>query len=327
MNTYTVGLTLARAVLPLCESHYFWYFSTMPPRRRKQFPPRTSPVVRVDFDRAKYGTEILVDCAWVREMPTFLRPYPHALHFYDILLVTRGRGWHWLDGRRDAVRPGQVYFVSPGEVRNWNVRGLEGLCLFFPAQFLDAFFNDSLFLHRLPYFHVPRGGRVLSLTPAQARQLRKRLLAVRHELQHLRADSTHLMRAQLYEILITLARQYSTAHGPAQPRSPNHAAIRFRELVEQEATRRRLVSSYARQMGISPNHLNAICKKHLGRPAKTIILERLAAEARRLLLYSDESAERIGYALGFPEPSYFTKFVRRTTGRTPSSFRKSSAAL
>ena len=53
---------------------------------------------RVDFHRTKYGPEILIDIAWVHEMPTFILTTPHWLAFYDILLVTRGRGWFSLDG-------------------------------------------------------------------------------------------------------------------------------------------------------------------------------------------------------------------------------------
>jgi len=297
----------------------------MPPRRPKGFPPRTGPVVDVHFDRTKYGQEILVDCAWVREMPTFLRPYPHALHFYDVLLITCGQGWHWLNGRRDRVRPGQVFFVTPGGVRDWDMRNLEGVCLFFPAMFLDEFFSDPLFLHRLPYFHVPQGPRVLQLSPAQAGQVRRRFLAVRSELKHLKPDSAHLMRATVYEALIALARLYERAYGSAKPGAPNHTVVRYWELLEKEAVRRHSVSSFARQLGVSPNHLNALCRKHRGCSAKRLLQERLAGEAVRLLLYSDESAERIGYALGFQDPAYFARFFRRMTGRAPSAMRRTRA--
>ena len=52
-----------------------------------------------------------------------------------------------------------------------------------------------------------------------------------------------------------------------------------------------------------------------------MLQERLTLEARRLLLYSDESAENIGYSLGFEDPSYFSRFFRAATGRSPSEFR------
>jgi AraC-like DNA-binding protein len=277
---------------------------------------------QVTFLRTKYGPEILVDVDWVGRMPTFLRDGgPHRLDFYDILLVTRGRGSFRLDAKRIPVRPGDVLFTSPGEVRRWDVVGLEGLCLFFPALFLEEFFQDPMFLHRLPYFHVPGGARALRLGPAAARSLRRGLGAMRGELQRLRSDSSHLLRARLYETLITLRRAYALAHGRARPCEPHPLALRYGEAVEKEATRSHRVADYARQLGVSPGHLNALCRRHMGRSAKQIIQDRLLAQARRLLLYSDESAARVGYALGFQDPSYFTRFFRTATGSSPQAFR------
>jgi AraC family transcriptional activator of pobA len=282
---------------------------------------RAGSVERVGFARTKYGPEILIDVAWVGEMPTFLRPGPHALDFYDILLVTEGRGAFWLDAHQYAVGPGRVLFTSPGQVRRWQVRSLEGLCLFFPALFLDEFFHDAMFLHRLPYFHVRDGLASLRLLPPAANRLRRNLLNMRRELRGLRPDSVHLLRARLYETLITLARQYAVAHALASERRPHPLALRYRGAVERDAARRHHVADYARELAVSPGHLNALCRQHLGSSAKAVIQDRLVAEARRLLLYSDESSARVGYALGFQDPSYFARFFRLATGRSPSGFR------
>jgi len=66
-----------------------WYFSTMR---------------HVAFHRTKYGRELLVDAARVREMPGFIRANraAHSLEFHDILLVTRGTGALLLDGLREG---------------------------------------------------------------------------------------------------------------------------------------------------------------------------------------------------------------------------------
>jgi len=278
-------------------------------------------VDRIEFHRTKYGPEILIDTAWVREMPTFLHPGAHYLTFYDILLVTRGRGWFWLDAHRYRVRPGQVLFTTPGQVRRWHVDPLDGLCLFFPALFLEEFFQDGFFLFRLPYFHAPAGAAGLQLSTSAAARLSRRLLRMRRELLALQPDSEHLLRARLYEVLITLARDYSAAHGLTGQPVANRIALRFRELVERQAPERHRVEDYARELAVSPGHLNALSRRFLGASAKEVIQERLAVGARRLLLYSDESAARIGRALGFKDPSYFSRFFRRATGRSPSAFR------
>lgn len=284
-------------------------------------------VAWVDFHRTKYGPELLIDVSWVREMPTFRRPDPHRLGFYDILLVTRGHGWFWLDASRWRVAPRRVFFTSPGQVRRWQADDLDGLCLFFPSTFLEEFFQDALFLHRLPYFHVPAAEAGLRLEAGDATRLRRRLLAMRRELHPLRPDSPHLLRAGLYEVLFTLARLYSAGPGRAGLGVPNRVVVRFRDLVEREFARSHRVADYARDLAVSPGHLNALCRRYLGRSAKAVIQERLILEARRFLLYSDESAARVAYLLGFKDPSYFTRFFRRSAGRPPTEFRAERATV
>jgi AraC-like DNA-binding protein len=280
------------------------------------------PVTRIRFHATKYGPELLVDAAWTREMPTFLHPEPHVLDFYDILLVTAGRGAFLLDGYRHKVAPRRVLFTTPGQVRQWDVQGLNGLCLFFPAVFLEQFFSDPLFLHRLPYFGVPGSQGSLRLSDATSEEVRRLLLAMRKELHRLRPDSEHLLRARLYEVLVMLSRLYRRQRGEQAATSPNPLALRFREMVEREAARHHGVAHYARELAVSPGHLNVICRRHLGRSAKAVIAERLSVQARRLLLYSELSTAQVGYRLGFGDPSYFARFFRRENGQTPSGFRR-----
>ncbi|MEO8031935.1 MAG: helix-turn-helix domain-containing protein [Gemmatimonadota bacterium] len=285
--------------------------------------PRLSALAQqpVPFDTRKYGPELLVDIAWVHQMKRFILTGPHALAFYDITLVTRGRGSCSLDGVRSMVRPGTVLFTSPGQVRIWQVKDLDGICLFFPGLFLDEFFNDTLFLQRLGYFHAPGGAPALALPPARAAALRAALEKMRRELGRLRPDTPHLLRAQAYELLITLARQYAEAYPAGSGRIAERRTQRFLELIERDQSGKRSVAHYAREVTVSPGYLNTLCRHHLGRNAKDLIAERVVLEARRMLLYSDRSVDQVGRALGFKDPSYFSRFFRMRAGMVPSRFR------
>ena len=278
----------------------------------------------MDFHRTKYGPEILIDIAWVREMPTFIIDRPHWLAFYDILLVTRGRGWFSLDGHRMPVRPGQVFFTTPGQVRGWEVEGLDGLCLFFPAAFLEEFFNDQQFLQRLPYFHIRSDAAAMKLPLSRMRSLRYALARMRSELRAYRDDSAHLLRARLYQTLVELARDYARRYPTKSSRTLHRAVTDFQRLVAESALMRHDVHGYARDLAVSPAHLRLLCRRHLGVPAKEVIQERIEVEARRLLLFTDESTERVARELGFRDPSYFARFFRRRTGTSPAQFRQSA---
>lgn len=277
---------------------------------------------RIAFHRAKYGRELLVDAAWIHDMPAFILDEPHALDFHDILLVTRGRGTFFLDGVPLEVRPGRILFTTPGQVRRWRVPKLDGICLFFPAMFLQEFFRDTQFIDRLPYFRHEAGEESgFAVAPRSASLLRRQMLAMRDELQPPRTDSAHLLRAQLYEILIRLARLHGAAY-PAPSLPPMHPVVRrYQELVEQHFRRVHRTADYAKKLSITAGHLTALCTTQLGRSAKRLLQERIAIEARRFLLYTDRTAESIAHDLGFSDPSYFGRFFRRATGMSPQKFR------
>ncbi|MEP6733118.1 MAG: helix-turn-helix domain-containing protein [bacterium] len=278
-------------------------------------------VRRVAFNRTKYGRDLLIDVEWVHDIPAFILDAPHALDFFDIVIVTRGRGTFWLDGQRHTVRPGVVLFTTPGQVRRWETTSLDGICLFFMDTFIKEFLQDESFIHRLPFFQSEPKRSAMRLAPAPARRMRARLTAMRREFADYRRDSMHVLRAQLYETLIALAREYAATHRISSHRPTHNVVSRYFELVERDATRRHRVAEYAAELGVSAGHLNVLCRQYAGESAKRHLDSALAVRARRMLLYTEESAARIGAALGFDDPSYFSRFFRRATGLTPTSFR------
>jgi len=314
------------------EASRFRYFSTMRRTRTRDAKihttdaPASEPasVRRVAFNRTKYGRDLLLDVEWVHDIPSFILDAPHALDFFDIIIVTRGRGTFRLDGKPHIVRPGVVLFTTPGQVRQWETHALDGICLFFLDTFIKEFLQDESFIHRLPYFQAEPERAAAQLSPAAARRVRARLVAMRPELAADRRDSMPLLRAQLHEALVVLAREYAATHR-VSPRRPTHGVVsRYLELVDRDATRRHRVADYAAELGVSAGHLNVLCGRYAGQSAKRYLGRALVTRARRMLLYTDESSARIAAALGFDDPGYFSRFFRRETGLTPTAFRSGS---
>src|SRR5262245_25887872 len=289
------------------------------PRKRWYF----STVRVIPFHRTKYGRELLVDAAFVRQMPTFIlgTAEPHALAFHDILLVTRGRGRLQLDGVEHAVAPGVVAFSRPGEVRRWTVRGLDGACLFFTEEFVASFFSDARFLDGLGYFGADRPSATLVLRPAERRLFLQRFALMQREIAALRDDAQHALRAVLYELLVLLGRWHADRHTHASAPPRGRVLGRFQGLVDRDFARRHLVSDYAAALGVTPGHLNTLCRTRLRQTASARIHGRLALEARRLLLYTDLTVAEVADRLGFADPAYFSRFFRREVGSPPAAYR------
>jgi AraC-like DNA-binding protein len=277
---------------------------------------------RVEFARRKYGPELLIDAAMLSAMPAFkASPDPHALTFLDILLVTKGRGWFELDGVGHAVAPGLLLITRPGQVRRWDISGLDGACVFFTTEFLREAFADGRFLDQFAFFGASRPSAAMELTANERTQFLRRFRRMSEELASPRDDASELLRARLYELLVLLNRWYRQRHPRAKTSSRNSTVERFREMVDRDFRHRHRVSDYAARVGISPGHLNVLCAAHLGHSASAEIHQRLLLEAKRLLRYTDKAAFVIAQDLGFADPAYFGRFFRRGTNVTPRSYR------
>jgi AraC-like DNA-binding protein len=84
----------------------------------------------------------------------------------------------------------------------------------------------------------------------------------------------------------------------------------------------RAPQDFAEKLAVHPNYLNRAVKEVTGKPTTVHITQRIAAEAKALLLYTDWSVADIAYSLGFAYPTYFNNFFKRLTGVTPNSLRK-----
>jgi AraC-like DNA-binding protein len=86
--------------------------------------------------------------------------------------------------------------------------------------------------------------------------------------------------------------------------------------------RLRTANDFAETLSVHVNYLNRSVKQITGKPTSVHIANRIAAEAKALLLYTDWSVTDIAYSLGFEYPTYFNNYFKRLTGTTPQSIRK-----
>lgn len=296
-------------------SSHSWYFSPVGRSSGSKAPSR------VEFLRTKYGRELLVDAGCVSSYRGFDQDgRPHRLGFHDILLITRGRGRLALDTEEHAVVPGALFFTRPDELRRWDVRDLDGACVFFAEDFIVEAFADPRFVERLAYFRPDRPTGALVLTRAERREYLERFAVMQREIAALRDDAPHALRAVLYDLLVLLSRLYAARHGEAPP-PPNALLARFQASLDRDFRGRHRVADYAGEVGVTPGHLNALCRDELGTSAGRRIRRRITLEAQRLLLYTDLTAAEIADRLGFEDPSYFARFFRREAGQAPIAFR------
>ena len=96
---------------------------------------------------------------------------------------------------------------------------------------------------------------------------------------------------------------------------------RFLDLLHAVEVKHHTVEWYATELCITPKYLSAICKKQSGRTANDWITEHVLEDIRYYLKQTDYSIKQICDQMGFPNTSFFGKYVKDHFGMTPIQFR------
>lgn len=251
--------------------------------------------------------------------------FPHRHDFFQILLFTAGGGRHSIDFRQYAAEAGQVYFMSPGQIHDWDFDATtDGFLLNFNESFFTSICHNPHFVREFPIFHNISGESVCHLnadTRAAVGQIFEQMLEEFSKNEDFKAD---LLRGQLIQLLVRLSR--AAAPMPRSAGVSKHQLTMFRQferLIEQHFREKHLPKTYAELMFVTPNHLNALSNQVAGLPAGELIRNRMLLEAKRLLANSDLLISQIAAMLHFEDNAYFTRFFKKYTGATPERFRAS----
>lgn len=247
----------------------------------------------------------------------------HRHSFYHLVFFTKGTGNHSLDFVSFPVMPGQIYFMNPGQVHNWDFSaGVEGYIVNFSPRLFQSVLNNPQYPEQFSFFNGHAMDQVI-LLPKQVRSSITGLFEmILTELGNSNDFTTDMVVALLMQIFILINRLAgadrnapSSAHGRIMLRN-------FRKLVEEHYLHKKLPKEYAALLYVTPNYLNSLCRDIMGISAGEIIRERVLLEAKRLLVNADMNIGEIAYQLDFPDNSYFTKFFKKYAGMTPEEFRK-----
>lgn len=243
---------------------------------------------------------------------------------FELIIITEGNGHVILDGQRLDLVDGMAIFVSPFQVRQWFVdpAALDASYLLFKEEFLNAFFSDKLFAYRLQYFHPLELPLSLELSPALLEKISVVYGEIAAEMADFRCDSAHLIRSLLYFLLIRLNREYALANDLGTETQINNHAYRFKQLLEEHVHEKQRAQEYAEMIGISRITLNKAVKKQFKASPGKMIKQRMVAEIKNLLVYSEMTVVEIAECMNFSEPNHLIRFFRQQSGLTPIRFRE-----
>lgn len=241
-----------------------------------------------------------------------IAPHRHE-HGIQVLFVTRGSVSATLDGSRFELG-GPAYLAVPaGTVHGFRFSpGTHGYVLTLGLDFAARARHEADPLRRF----LTHGGR-----GELAADIARRVEILAGELLQL-ISALHGTGPGLFHALSEALLRALPMETGAEPAGDARRLSQFRHLVESHLREQRPVAFYASALGVTERTLNRLCRRHLHCTPHEAINRRCAIEAQRLLRYTNANVAQIAYELGFADPSYFSRFYLRMTGRRPQLERR-----
>lgn len=234
-------------------------------------------------------------------------------HFVQVLLVEEGHASVTLDGGTTELEsPGRV-IVPAAAVHGFRFRqGTRGFVLTLSTDFSTRAVGAGD-----PLLTMLAQGGIAQLSAeaaARALWLAREMLGLQQEWQQ--QDPLFLALAE--SLIRTIGRGDGGAGAAA---GDDQRLARFRQLVELHYRQHRDLDFYAGALGLTRRTLSRLTAARLGCSPMDLIHRRLALEAQRLLRYTNATATQVAAELGFDDPSYFSRFYLRMTGKRPGEER------
>lgn len=114
-------------------------------------------------------------------------------------------------------------------------------------------------------------------------------------------------------------------HGLSQMETSDNSArlfLRFLSLAQQYAKTEREVAFYADKLFISPKYLSQVSRTMTNLPASQWIQYYAAFELVSLLNDTSKTLTEVSDLMNFENISHFSRYVKKTLGKTPSAYRQ-----
>lgn len=250
------------------------------------------------------------------------RLQPHYHDFFQVILF-EGPGTMMHDFRDFSVKKPTLFFLSPGQVHTIRPKPkLQATLLSFTQSFFDDAAPPPSRLYEMPFFFPEETEPWLMIPPGELDGVRATFTELQREFDAAERGADEILRATLRILFVRLSRLYLKMRPPREASRAASLVRQFHVAVESHLAEDRTLAAYARDLGVTANHLSDVVREETGHSPGDILRQRRLLEAKRLLSHSDLSVSEVGYQLGFEDPSYFGRFFRRYAGETPVAFRE-----
>lgn len=247
---------------------------------------------------------------------------PHKHDFYSTYFFTRGKGTHEIDFDAHLIKPGSIFFLSPGQTHHWKLSDdIEGFVFFHSQDFYDMHYLRNT-IRTYPFFASLSSPRFLYMAGRQMAFFKSLFRRMYNESLNDRWNREQYILSLMTQIYIEANRMLNEQQRKSALESRTYLTHfrSFEDLLEENFKEVKSPAGYAEMMNVTPKHLNRIVKSATNQTTHGIITKRVTLEAKRMLMYTNNNFNEIADVLGYIDYPHFTRVFKKTEGMTPSEF-------
>jgi len=263
-----------------------------------------------------------VTAAWHAAARVDRKPHPPVTHSYAALaFFTDGQSRMEQNGEWQLT-PGDAMLIPAGSAHRHLSEerpGYWGLSFCVPC-----FAANGAASLLEPFERVRDGGAAVVHVPAARHGFLEQLFRelAQTARQPMRDKST--LAAVQQSLLTLILNEVDSAAAPralGAASAPPSVVVESLRYIERNCLRPLTLQEVARAVGRSPAYVTHALSRATGRSAVEWIVSARMAEARRLLLHSDEMVDVIAERVGYADSTHFIRMFRREHGATPAAWR------
>lgn len=245
---------------------------------------------------------------------------PHIHDYEELLVGLDGELEHFIDFNATILKSPFTSFIAKGKLHRVKPLLCNGNCGIWVIRFKTEFLSDTYFrLYSHYYAHSD-----LEIKDKNAFSRMVAICEMMFAEMQLPSPKFSVVRDLLRALfsMIEAERERQEVNQDALLNAQNSTFKKFLEVLEENFRKPVGVEFYADKLNMSIRNLNSICQNMINQSVSEIIEARRMTEGKNLLVSTDKTVAEIGFDLGYNEKSCFTTVFKKSSGQTPTTFRK-----
>lgn len=238
----------------------------------------------------------------------------HRHGYHELFFFNDGGGTHIIDFEENTIHSRSIHLVSSGQVHQLKrMPACQGSFLTFSHFTLASYLTENK-IREYSFLDSINKTKPLQVAPAEYKKICEYA-------QNIQEEKNENIKFSWLLLILNLMNETTQNTAENDPGKQDEHIVLFCTLLSQNFHLYHSPHFYAERLCISEKQLNSKVKNSYGITVSEMISNRLLLEAKRLIMHSSVSIKEISFDLGFNDPAYFSRFIKKNLKKSPSELR------